>query len=240
MDNNQGLSKKQQGKRKSTSEHPKVTIGIRTKMPTYKGLRVKIVTMGSGSKSSKSSKVPHPIDPTFILEENARSRNLVALCLKVNHLVSHYKYKAYVFHFLNKFVALEYYMDKVIKKEINIDFLNHLKTTTYLKFIYLHGKFNPHHVKAFYCHVKISFTYIHCHFDRKLIKYTIKDFNIMFGLENKGMKVCQFNALVFDHTQFFKTIFKTFLKGPLDYVNFRINQMKCPMRMLHWVVVKVW
>lgn len=164
-------------------------------MQASKGPKVKIVSLGS---SSKSSRVPHATDPTFIPKDNAQIRNLVALSLKVNHLISKHEYKVFVTHFLNKTIKPKYYMDKVVEKEIDIYFLQSFENHKLLKIIYLHINFNLNHVKAFYCHMEALSTSIHCQLSGMLIKFGIEDFKNVFGLENKKMEVCVSNPHCFN------------------------------------------
>lgn len=130
---------------------------------------------------------------------------------------------------------------KMLKRKSTLTLWNRLKTTTCWSSLVsgIHQKFNPDHVKAFYYCVEISSKGTHCQSDRKFIKFIVVNFKIVFELNNKGTEVCLSKAPNFDRAQFVKEICRTFLRGPLGFVNFNISQMKCAMRMLHWVAVKV-
>lgn len=98
----------------------------------------------------------------------------------------------YVETFLNKPIEVEYYIGKVVKTNIGIDFLQPFENCGLLKFIGLHKMYNPHHVKSFYYYMNYTQVGIEIQFCSKLIKFHFEEFNNNFGLENKGMYVCMY------------------------------------------------
>lgn len=104
------------------------------------------------------------------------------------------------YSFFNKPIEHVYYVDKVVKKEFDIDFLLLFENHKLLNFINLHMKFNLNHFKASYCCIGASSICIFCQFRGRLIKFCIEDFKNVLELEYKGMEICVSNAPNFNHT----------------------------------------
>lgn len=68
---------------------------------------------------------------------------------------------------------------------------------------------------------------------------TFDDFEHHFGLESKGNAICISNAPNFVWEDFVKSISKSVYKDYLDMANFQISQVKFEMRILHWIIVKI-
>lgn len=67
-------------------------------------------------------------------------------------------FRMFVNHFLNKLIELERYMDKVIEKEIDINFLQSFRDYNSLIFIDMHRMFNPNLFKFIDLHSCMEIT----------------------------------------------------------------------------------
>lgn len=120
-----------------------------------------------------------------------------------------------------------------------MDFLKPFGNHKLLKFIRLNRKFNPDHVKSFYCNLKVSSTCLECNFCNKVSKFTLDDFKYYLGLESKENDACISNLIDFVRENFVKFISKSVYKDFLGMENFHISQVKFEMRIIHWIVMKI-
>lgn len=169
----------------------------------------------------------------------APSQDLSFIYQKVHHYAFYDKLKRYVKEFLNKTVESEYFVNKLVKSEIIIKFLEPLGEHRLLKFVSLNGKFNLNHVNLFYCNLKVTSDGLECPFRDQLIKFTLEDFKNHFGLLSKGDEVCISNAPVFVKFDFVKSIYKFVLQDCPNLANFHISQVKIEMIILHCIIMKV-
>lgn len=76
------------------------------------------------------------------------------VCHKVKHLFHEYSLKLYSEKFLNKHIESEYYVNNTFEVELRAKFLKPFSNHKLLKFIGMNKKYNPNHVKNFYCNLE--------------------------------------------------------------------------------------
>lgn len=74
----------------------------------------------------------------------------------MKHLIFEADYKRYHEIFLNKVYAKEYYRTKEAETSLKMNFVQAFEKHNLQRFMCLSKKYNPNHVKAFYCYVKIK------------------------------------------------------------------------------------
>lgn len=136
-------------------------------------------------------------------------------------------------------IELEYFVDKSVESDLKVKFLQSFSKHMLLKFIGFNKKFNPHHVKAFYCNLELTHTVLVCKFKDRIIKFEYIYFNAHFGLKFVGMNVCVVKSLDYDRISFVQSILKSVFGDRLDMDNFHISQVKLEMRTIHWIIVKI-
>lgn len=111
------LFEKQRGKLKSTSSSnpPKNPKSKKTRSKQPKPLELKQFLQVTHQKFQLS--LPLLIFLLMI------SQNVATLALKVNQLIVDHQYKIYAKDFLNKPIEVEYYIDKAVESDIDIEFL---------------------------------------------------------------------------------------------------------------------
>lgn len=122
-------------------------------------------------------------------------------------MVSDDKLQWYVKEFLIKPVESEYYLNKLAEFEIGVKFLAPLEEHELFKFVSLNNKFDVDLIKSFYCNLKVTSDGLECHLRNKRVKFTLKDFEIHFGLLSKENEVCISNAPDFVKFDLVKVVF---------------------------------
>lgn len=78
-----------------------------------------------------------------------------------------------------------------------------------------------------------------CQFRQRMISFSHDDLRDHFGLDYKGMQFDQSILQGFIRVNFIEMISKSLFKDHLISINFSIIQMKCEIRIFHYVIVKI-
>ncbi|KAL5072979.1 hypothetical protein RYX36_011963 [Vicia faba] len=114
--------------------------------------------------------------------ETSQTQTIYVMCHKLIHLLPENCLKVYHKKFLNKLVEPEYYVDNTLETELRAKFLKTFIDNNLLKFIGLRNKFNPDHVKAFYCNLVRTTAEIERKFKDHVVKFYYGDFTRYLGL----------------------------------------------------------
>lgn len=87
--------------------------------------------------------------------------------------------------FLNKPVESEYFVNKLVETELGIKFLAPLEKHKLLKFISMNKKFDHDLIRYFNCNLTVTVDGLEFYFRKKLVKFSLKDFDTHFGLLEK-------------------------------------------------------
>lgn len=114
-----------------------------------------------------------------------------------------------LFHakFLNMPIKREYYVDKISDFEFRAKFLKSFDNHKLLKFIGLNKRYNPHHVKAFYCNLEKTTTGIESRFKDCVVKFGYSDFTKHFDLKYEGSSLTVMKSFDYDRISFVQSIY---------------------------------
>lgn len=140
---------------------------------------------------------------------------------------------------MNKLIQSKYFVNKRVESDLKVKFLQPFAKHNLQKFIRLNKNFNPHHVKFFYCNLELTTAGLVSKFKNRVVKFNYIDFATHFGLKSVGMDVCVSKSSQYERIFFVQSISKYVFGDRLDMANFHISQVKFEMRILHWIIVKV-
>ncbi|KAL5082020.1 hypothetical protein RYX36_010441 [Vicia faba] len=135
------------------------------------------------------------------------------MCHKVIHLIPKDGLKWYHDNFLNKPIDPEYYVDSIFETESRGKFLKLYANHDLLKFIGLSKKFNPGHVKAFYCNLELTIVRLKSRSKINVMKFAYGYLTKYLGLTSSSASIIATKLSEYDKVHFVLSISKFVAKN---------------------------